>query len=128
MKLVSLPAVLAACLLFGATPVLAGCGSSASSVCEAACDCEGCSDSDLDDCIDDFEDIEDDAAREGCEDQYDDYITCLDDEAECRGDDLDIDGCEDEQQDLAKCLGPGSGSGGPEAPGAEDGSSSPPGE
>jgi hypothetical protein len=123
MKWVSLSSVLAACLALGAPALLTGCGASVADYCEQMCDCEGCSDNQLDDCIDEGEDVEDDAEREGCDDQFDELISCLDDEAECRGDDFDADGCEEEEDDLDDCLDSSSGSGDPpEASGSSSGS------
>lgn len=85
--------------------VSTGCGYSASDYCNDACDCEGCSDQELDECIDTFEDQYDDAVNEGCEEQADEYLSCLGDEAECRdGGNFDADGCEDEASTVAKCM------------------------
>jgi hypothetical protein len=81
------------------------CGTSAASLCDEYCECEGCSDNELDECIDDIEDNERRADNEGCLDQYDDLLACYDDEGECRdGDDFDLDGCEPEARDLNDCL------------------------
>jgi hypothetical protein len=113
MKLVSLSSLLAACLALGAPALLTGCGASVADYCEQLCDCEGCSDNELDECIDEGEDVQDDAEREGCDDQFDELISCLDDEAECRGDDFDADGCESEEDNLDDCLGPSTGGGDP---------------
>jgi hypothetical protein len=73
--------------------------------CQDLCDCEGCSDEELDDCIDDAEDLYDAATDAGCEDLADEYLACLSDEVECRGDDFDADGCEREYQDGLECIG-----------------------
>lgn len=91
-------------LAVAATFTLTACGPSASSICEAGCDCEGCSDNELEDCIDDIEDLERAAENEGCADQYDEYLSCVDDELRCDGDDVDIDGCEFEANSLGKCM------------------------
>ena len=95
-------AVIAALAL--AASGLTACGGSISSICDAICDCEGCSDDEYDECIDEGEDQEHDADREGCLDQYDELVACLDEEAECRGGDIDLDGCGSEQKDLNDCL------------------------
>ena len=83
---------------------LAACGGSAASICDDMCDCEGCSDNERDECIDEIEDLERAAEREGCEDQFDEALSCVSDEAECRGDDWDADGCEPELEDLDDCV------------------------
>ena len=82
-----------------------GCSYTPADYCNDLCDCSGCSDKERDDCIDDSEDLYDDAVNEGCEDQADDYLSCLGDEAECRGDDFDADGCEREYADALECMG-----------------------
>ena len=81
-----------------------GCGGSIAGLCEEMCDCEGCSDEELDECIDELEDMEHAAEREGCEDQFDTALSCFSDEAECHGDDFDADGCEPELEDLDDCV------------------------
>jgi hypothetical protein len=97
--------ILSATLLGAGALVLGpGCGSSASSLCSDICDCTGCSDSEMDDCVDDVEDAEKEAGDEGCEDQYDDFISCFAEELECRDGEIDADGCESEATSLAKCL------------------------
>jgi hypothetical protein len=126
MKSVSLSALLVASLSLGA--VLTGCGSSVADFCEAQCECEGCSDNDLDECIDEGEDFEHRAEREGCEDRFDEYISCLDSEAECRGDDFDADGCEAEEDDLDDCVRDSSSSGDPPEEDGGGSSSGSPGE
>jgi hypothetical protein len=84
---------------------LTGCGYSPSDYCQDFCDCTGCSDNELDECIDNLEDDYDDAVNEGCEDQADEYLDCLGSETECRdGDEFDADGCEDEAADVYKCM------------------------
>ena len=83
---------------------LAGCGYGAGDVCDDICDCQGCSDHDYDDCIDRGEDLERDVDREGCEDDYDEYIACLEDTGECRHDDVWDTHCGDELSDLEHCL------------------------
>lgn len=81
-----------------------GCGSSPSSICSEVCDCEGCSDSELDDCVDNLEDAEKQADDEGCSDQYGDFAACFADQLECRDGDIDADGCNSEAELLEDCL------------------------
>lgn len=92
--------------LVGGATVLgaAGCGPSASALCNKGCDCTGCSDSEYDECVDSFEDAQKAADDEGCSDQYSDYIGCVNDEFECRDGDVDIDGCDAEVEALFVCL------------------------
>ncbi len=82
----------------------AGCGSSATSLCNDFCDCTGCSDNELSDCIDDVEDAEKKADDEGCTDQYSDYSSCIADQFECRDGKVDADGCGSEGEQLGRCL------------------------
>jgi hypothetical protein len=83
---------------------LCGCGYSAADLCEDVCDCTGCSEQELDECIDNAEDQYDRAVDEGCEDQADEYLSCLGDEGECRdGAVYDADGCESELAELNQC-------------------------
>jgi hypothetical protein len=84
--------------------ILPGCGSSISSLCEDGCDCQGCSDRELDDCIDTFEDAERAAEDEGCADQFDDLLACYDDEFSCIDGEVDLDGCGPEQESLGDCV------------------------
>ncbi len=80
-----------------------GCGG-ASGYCDALCECEGCSDAEYDDCIDDIEDAQKLADDEGCSAQGDDLLSCVNAEAECRDGDLDADGCSTEQKALQNCF------------------------
>jgi hypothetical protein len=89
-----------------ALPVLAGCGSSASSICRDVCECVGCSESEEEDCVDAVEDQQQEAEAEGCGDQVDALIDCYGSELECReGDDLDVDGCDFEEEAVSDCTG-----------------------
>lgn len=81
-----------------------GCGTSASAVCDEICDCIGCSENENADCVDEIEDAERAAENEGCEDQFDEFITCFDEEIECRSSEIDADGCEAEGKSLANCM------------------------
>ena len=91
--------------LLATSLTLSGCGYSVADFCDDACDCEGCSDAEYDECIDDFEDAERKAEREGCDDQFDELMSCIDDEFRCvDGDDIDVDGCDDELENLEDCV------------------------
>ncbi|AUX41351.1 hypothetical protein SOCE26_027620 [Sorangium cellulosum] len=92
--------------LAAALAAIPGCGGSISGLCEDKCDCTGdCSPNDEEDCIDNLEDAERAAVEEGCEDQFDEAIACVESEFECRGDDVDIDGCSREAENLGSCAG-----------------------
>lgn len=82
-----------------------GCGgASVASICDKICECTGCSDAELAECVDEGEDLEKLAEDEGCGDQFDAYKSCFSDEIECVGDDIDADGCVSELADLGQCL------------------------
>lgn len=83
---------------------LPGCGPSISSMCDDICECEGCSDDELDDCIDEGEDLEREVENEGCEDQFDDYLDCASEELECHDSRASFDGCGSELESLGNCL------------------------
>lgn len=87
-----------------ALAALPGCGDSIEDLCDDVCDCTGCSDREYDECIDTYEDLERDAEREGCEDAFDELLSCSSDEFECHGGDVDIDGCNGELADYDHCL------------------------
>ncbi|WP_437817791.1 hypothetical protein [Sorangium sp. So ce1078] len=89
-----------------ALAMLAGCGASPTSLCEDKCDCTGsCSERDEVECIDRLEDAERSAAYEGCEDQFDEFISCIDDEFVCDGDNVGVSGCSRPMEDLTECAG-----------------------
>jgi hypothetical protein len=92
-----------AALLCGLFAIV-GCGNDAESLCEDICDCEGCSESEFDECVDTVDDLERTADNEGCSDQYDEALSCVAEEVECRDDDVDIDGCDGELERLSKCI------------------------
>ena len=86
--------------------VLVACGTSPTALCEQACECSGCSERELEDCIDELEDDEKRAEEEGCDSEFSDMLDCFADELECKGgDDVEIDGCEGETDRLNDCLG-----------------------
>lgn len=84
----------------------AGCGASAGSLCDAACDCSGCSPSQEDACVDDLEDGLAEADAAGCGEQAQALLDCYEDELECQdGDEVEIDGCDAEAAEVARCSG-----------------------
>lgn len=62
---------------------LCGCGASVESLCEDQCDCEGCSDAELEECISEGEEYEANLEEHDCSDEWDDYLDCLDESFEC---------------------------------------------
>lgn len=81
-----------------------GCGPSAASLCGDSCDCIGCYDAELDNCIDDYEDAEKFAEDAGCVDQFDEYSSCIASEFECINGRADADGCGAELEAVGRCL------------------------
>jgi hypothetical protein len=67
------------------------------------CECTGCSEQEETDCIDAVEDAEKAAANEGCEDAWDEYVSCASDELECRDGVASSDGCDAEAEALIEC-------------------------
>ena len=90
-------------VVIGSVTGLFGCGSSVDAVCEAKCDCEGCSDARFDECLDDLDDRGRSADSRGCLDQYDELLACQDDTGFCSGDHFETD-CGPEKRDLEICM------------------------
>lgn len=95
---------LAGALLLATWTVGAGCGTSATDLCNEVCDCKGCSEVELEDCIDNVEDEERRAEAEGCANPYAEYTDCIAEELACRDGIVDVDGCELEYDALQTCL------------------------
>jgi hypothetical protein len=76
-----------------------GCGADCESLCEDGKECEG-ADKDTD-CGKVCDEAQEEAEKAGCEDQYDDYISCLGDQDDiCK---IDEDSCKSETEALFKC-------------------------
>ncbi|WP_437299469.1 hypothetical protein [Sorangium sp. So ce426] len=89
-----------------ALAMLPGCGASLSGLCEDKCDCTGsCSERDEVECVDALEDAERSAEYDGCQDQFDEAISCIDDEFVCDGRDVAIAGCNTVIENLRECAG-----------------------
>ena len=86
-----------------ALSVGAGCNSRAESLCNDICDCEGCSDTQYESCVDDADDLEREIVDEGCGDELDVYYDCIVSEQECNGSSWSADGCTDEAVDVFQC-------------------------
>lgn len=90
----------------GASIAAGGCTVSAEEICNLKCSCEGCSQAEQDDCLSDVNATVTKADELGCSSQYADWLTCVEEEAECRnGDTFAWDGCEIEEDALAACGG-----------------------
>lgn len=72
--------------------------------CQRLCDCVGCNDQQLQGCIDDAEDLYDDAVRAGCGAEADATFSCVAAEGACRSGQYDTDGCEYEIKAADKCF------------------------
>ncbi len=99
----------AVCFVFlvpfsGAALVAPGCTPSSQGLCDKACDCEDCDAGEHADCVDAFDDLEEDASDEGCDDDYRAFVDCLDQKMECDDDQISLERCEDEGEELAECL------------------------
>jgi hypothetical protein len=74
----ALRAIGASFLLLGLAPLwTSGCEGGEPPLCKAQCDCMGCGMRERQDCVDDVEDAERNAANEGCSAQFSDYVTCF---------------------------------------------------
>jgi hypothetical protein len=82
-----------------------GCGADCESLCEDAKECDKATDAQKDaDCAKDCEEIEKAVEKAGCEDEYDDALSCSGDQDVC---DPDEKACEKEGEALFKCMSEG---------------------
>ncbi|MBL8742303.1 MAG: hypothetical protein JNK04_14440 [Myxococcales bacterium] len=84
---------------------LAGCGSTAESICDRACECTGCNADQRADCTNLAEDAELDAEQTGCLGEYDDLLACYDSSFECVNNVPTYEGCAGELVNLIECEG-----------------------
>ena len=88
--------------------LLAGCtDASITALCEEAEDCAGGGDDAYDACIIRMEAYEDLAAVHGCEAEWEDFLLCFEENAECDEDDDELepeDKCDDEEDDFEDCV------------------------
>jgi hypothetical protein len=106
---------IARALLASSLLVATGCGGGAS-LCDDICDCTGeCSENDREECYDEVDDEQRAADNEDCGSQYDEYLSCLNSEFECReGGRYDLDGCSFERDEVRDCLDDGNRGNGPD--------------
>jgi len=82
-----------------------GCGSPASDVCDAKCECENCSDKNYDRCIVETEAGFDEADTYGCRPEADDYSDCAVRKYRCPGGNFEVgDECATQAKDLDRCV------------------------
>ena len=87
--------------LWGVAP---GCGgASVGKYCDQVCECLGCSDSERDECSDAMGDLRKTAEDAGCSGEFDDYLSCINDELECNDDQVSADGCDVEEKAVGEC-------------------------
>lgn len=88
-----------------------GCGPSVGAYCNKVCDCTGCSDSEVDDCVDSTDDARKAAGEAGCGSEFDAALRCAASELSCEDARVQTDGCEEENEALYECtpdvIGPG---------------------
>jgi hypothetical protein len=80
------------------------CGPSGASVCDAKCECEGCSAAHYDSCVFSADGDEASSDFRGCLDLYYDYVSCEDATGFCRGTDFDT-SCGAEKDRWKHCMG-----------------------
>ncbi|UQA60757.1 hypothetical protein [Polyangium aurulentum] len=82
---------------------LPACRTDAEAVCDYKCECEGCSNADLDNCYWRSEDDEIDADRRGCIDLHDELRACEYETGVCRGAKWDT-ACGPEKDRYKNCM------------------------
>jgi hypothetical protein len=90
-------------LVAGACAAPWGCGNSAANVCQAKCDCEGCSDDDLEHCIAEADGDGKAAEFEGCPELFSELVACETQTGVCDGTHYET-SCHDEAERLKHCL------------------------
>lgn len=98
-------ALLSLALPVSAAVSATGCSGGGYGLCDRACDCEGCSDAELQSCYDFYEDSALDADQADCGAEYDALIACAHDAFECVGGRVDYgNSCFGETAELAECF------------------------
>ncbi|KYF89190.1 hypothetical protein BE20_20920 [Sorangium cellulosum] len=87
----------------GGALLAAGCPSQEERVCDLMCDCSGCSEARYRECVDKTDAARQAAVEASCPAFLDEYLACVDAEAECKDDVLSYDGCVDQERDLRQC-------------------------
>jgi len=95
-------APLALCLI---TAFAVGCGGpSLGDLCNEICDCTGCSQVERDQCITGSEELEKQAHAANCDDAFDKFVTCIDDNLSCPTDSAAL-RCQSFMDGVNLCLG-----------------------
>jgi hypothetical protein len=92
-----------ALVLAAVSLALPACRSDAEAVCDYMCECEECSDADLDNCYWNSDDDVIEADRRGCTDLYDELYACEYATGVCSGFDWDTD-CGPERYRYSDCM------------------------
>ncbi|WP_437500900.1 hypothetical protein [Sorangium sp. So ce1099] len=96
--------VLLALAAAGGALVSAGCPSPEERTCDVQCDCTGCSEARYLECVDKTEIARKDAEAASCPaGAFDELLTCIEEESECKDDKFAFDGCEDQERSLRQC-------------------------
>jgi hypothetical protein len=91
----------------------AGCEVDVASICDAFCDCQGCTDAEFKECVTSSESSYNTAEGAGCGEEADAYLSCVQGELRCFEDSVELgEECDAEYDDLITCSGTGIGFGG----------------
>lgn len=96
--------LLAALVMTAAVPLIS-CGGSVNQLCSDFCECEGCSDEEIEECNEDADELEDDVAKEECSAELDILVECYRENSDCDDSQysIDIGDCDDEFDDFLDC-------------------------
>ena len=88
--------------------LIGACGAATpESVCEAICECgDGCSDREMEYCVEELRETERRAAEDGCEDEFADVLDCLDDHFSCDDQSISNDRCAAVSAEFKSCGDP----------------------
>ncbi|WP_437740363.1 hypothetical protein WMF39_32375 [Sorangium sp. So ce1504] len=87
----------------GGALVSAGCPSPEERACDRICDCSGCSEARYLECVDKAETARAAAVKASCTGSFDDYVTCVEEELECKDEKYLFDGCDSQRDSLRGC-------------------------
>ena len=90
-------------IVFALVLVASACGD-AEDICASFCDCENCTDAELDACISDFRNQQDSAEAADCGDEYGTYMECVDHSWTCVAEVVVVEGCDEQFDAYAQCL------------------------
>ncbi|HRI68835.1 MAG TPA: hypothetical protein PK156_31615 [Polyangium sp.] len=89
--------------IFALTTFVSGCESEVNSYCVARCNCQGCSERERADCLDDVEDAQRLAEHDGCATQLSSYLACYVGEGSCNSGAWAASSCLDEGTAMRTC-------------------------